>query len=560
MMKNKKYIFWGTGLILCISVALFSSSVNDKKLFEIGKNFEILYAIVKELNLHYVDSIPTEEMFNKGITNMLSTLDPYTTYISAKDSEDFKTMTTGEYGGIGSLIRKQGEYILIAEPYEGKPAHKAGLRAGDKLLAIDGESMKTKSTEYVSSKLKGTPNTNLEIKVERPGENKPLSFMVTRKQIVINPVPHYELVDKQIGYIQLSQFTTHAAEETKKALLDLKKQGASSLILDLRGNSGGSLMEAINIVNFFVPKNTLIVYTKGKVASQSQEYFARNNPIDTEIPLIVLTSAGSASASEIVSGALQDLDRAVVVGNRTFGKGLVQTTKPLPYKGRLKVTTAKYYIPSGRCVQALDYSSRNEDGSVGAIPDSLIKEYTTSRGRIVKDGGGISPDINVEYDNKVGLILFNLFRENFFFDYATNYRLKHSSIAPAKEFTLSEEDYLDFKNFVKENDFHYEPKYTKQLNALIESAKEERSYEKAKDTFDKLGELLQHDLDYDLDMFKEEIISMISSEIITRYYYQRGSAEFALRDDEGVAEAIKVLKDTESYHEILNPEYLHLPI
>ncbi len=530
---------------------LLISSGQDKRLMSVSKNFEILFSIFRELNLHHVDSIPTDKMFEDGIDKMLAMIDPYTNYISSDKVDDFRTMNTGEYGGIGSMIQKQGEYVMLSEPYEGKPAHLAGLKAGDIILEIDGKSMKGKSMKEVSDNLKGAPQTVFKIRIERPGEKKPMDFTVTRDAIVLNPVSYYTVLPDGVGYISLTQFTTHAADETRKALVELKKQGATSLIFDLRGNGGGSLDEAIDIVNYFVPKGSLVVSTRGKIAQHEKKYFARKAPLEENMPMVVLTDSRSASASEIVSGALQDYDRAVIVGNRTFGKGLVQMTRPLPHNSQLKLTTAKYYIPSGRCIQAVDYSNRNEDGSVGKIPDSLMREFKTSNGRIVKDGGGITPDVEVKYDGKMGAILIKLYQENYFFDFATQYTLEHEKIAPATEFTLSEEDYEQFKAFVKERGFSYDPECINLLGQLEKAAKEERSYEKSKDLFQQLRTQLKHDIEVDLDEFKKEIIELLDSHIITRYYFRKGAEAYALRDDEGVKAAVKILKDPADYQKIL---------
>jgi len=391
----KKKIWIGIMLVAVLSVTMVSFT-RDQRNFEIAKNLDIYYTLFRELNMFYVDDIDPDKLVKTSIDDMLESLDPYTNYISEDQMEDFRFMTTGEYAGIGALISKHNDEIIIAEPYEGFPAQKYGLKAGDVILEVEGKDASKMSTEDVSNLLKGPADKPVEIKVQRMGDKKPLTFDVVREKISINSVPYYGMLDNNTAYIRLSQFTANCSEEVKNAFLDLKKNNPDALVLDLRGNPGGLLMEAVNIVNFFVPKGEEIVSTRGKIKQGDKTYIATEEPIDTTIKIAVLVNRGSASASEIVTGAIQDLDRGIVVGTRTFGKGLVQTTRDLSYNTKLKVTTAKYYIPSGRCIQALDYSHRNEDGSVGTVPDSLISEFTTKHGRKVYDGGGIAPDMKIE--------------------------------------------------------------------------------------------------------------------------------------------------------------------
>jgi carboxyl-terminal processing protease len=407
--------------------------------FKITKSLDIFFNLYKELNYYYVDDIDPEKIIQSGIDGMLESLDPYTTFIPESELDDFKFQTTGQYGGIGALIRKFGDDIIITEPYEDFPAAKAGLKAGDILLEIDGKVVKNKGVSDVSESLKGMPGTEVIVEVQRPGIEKKIKKKIKREKITVPNVPYYGIVRDSIGYIRLTNFTSDAGKDVKEAVKELKALHAKAFILDLRNNPGGLLIEAVEVANCFVPENQLIVYTKGKVKEASKKYITINNPIDTLTPMAVLVSRGSASASEIVAGALQDLDRAVIIGQRTFGKGLVQQTRPLSYNTQLKVTTAKYYIPSGRCIQARDYSHRNEDGSVGYIPDSLIKEFKTKTGRKVFDGGGIKPDIKLETE-KLSDIAFNLYVKNYTFDFATAFAQQNETIATARDFKIN--DYI----------------------------------------------------------------------------------------------------------------------
>ncbi|MCU4166195.1 S41 family peptidase [Carboxylicivirga caseinilyticus] len=548
-----------TAAIAVVFVMLFGlySFNDDKRNFEIIKNLDIYYTLFRELNSYYVDETQPEKLITTSINEMLESLDPYTTYIPESDMEDFRFMTTGEYAGIGSLISKRGEHVVIAEPYEGFPAAKAGLLAGDKILEIDGKNMVGKSTPDVSDLLKGPANTSLKIKVDRPGEKKPLTFELTREKIQINAVPYYGMVDDETGLIILNNFTQDCAREVEKAFLDLRdRQGAKNVILDLRANPGGLLDEAVKIVNLFVPQGMEVVSTRGKVKQWDKTYKATRQPIDTVMPMAVLISRGSASASEIVSGALQDLDRAVIIGQRSFGKGLVQTTRNLSYNAKLKLTTAKYYIPSGRCIQALDYTNRNDDGSVGLIPDSLISEYNTLHGRKVYDGGGISPDILVDAP-KYSNITFALVAQQVIFDYATEFVLENKSIAPANEFTIDDATYNKFIEFVKAKEgFKYTSRSQEKLKELIESAKREDYYSKAEDEFKNLENTLKLDVAKDLKLFKSEIEELMAMEISKRYYYQNGAILVGLQKDAELAKAKELLKNKSQYDGLLSGEIL----
>jgi carboxyl-terminal processing protease len=549
--SRKIKIFTAITLLLGSSVMFYA--FNDKD-FQISKNLDIFVSLFRELNLYYVDDINPEKLIETGINSMLASLDPYTTFIPESKMADFRFMTTGKYGGIGALIRKAGDYSMISEPYKGFPAFNAGLQAGDTIISIDSTSIKGKSISDVSELLKGTPNTQLKLVIKRIGVKEPISKTLTREEVTINNVPYYGMLDDSIGYVRLTSFTKDAANDVKKALLDLKTKNAKSIILDLRGNPGGLLVEAVGVSNLFVPKGQEIVSTKGRVKQWDQTYVTTNPAIDPDIPLVVLVNHGSASASEIVSGSLQDLDRAVIVGQRTFGKGLVQTTRPLSYNTELKVTTAKYYIPSGRCIQALDYSHRNPDGSVGHIPDSLISAFKTKDGRTVYDGGGIKPDITINGETP-GAITINLYAKNMLFDFATLYKEKHDSIGPLDKFHLTDADYQDFENFLKSKSFDYTTKSDDTLEDLIKIAKQEKYYTQAKPEFDALKLKLAHNLNKDLTTFKSEIEELLSEEIVSRYYYQTGRIQESLQDDQQLEKAMDVLKSKQLYNSILNGTY-----
>ena len=537
--------------ILVFAISFYSFKQDDKN-FQIAKNLDIYYTLFRELNLFYVDDVNPNKLVKTSIDKMLESLDPYTNFISEDDVEDFRFMTTGEYAGIGALISKQKDKIVIAEPYEGFPAQKSGLKAGDILLEVAGKSTEKLSTEDVSSLLKGPAGKSVLVKIERYGQKKPLDIEVVREKIQIDPVPYYGMLDKETGYIRLSNFTVDCTERVKIAFIDLKeKHGAKSLVLDLRSNPGGLLMEAVRISNLFIPKGQEIVSTKGKVKQWDKVYTATENPLDTVMPIAVLVNRGSASASEIVAGAIQDLDRGMIVGTRTFGKGLVQTTRDLSYNAKLKITTAKYYIPSGRCIQALDYSNRNEDGSVGEIPDSLITKYTTKKGRIVFDGGGVVPDITV--DNEVlSNLSANLITQSVVFDYATYFNSKTEKVAAPEEFEITPEMYADFVQFVKKQDFKYESRTEGQLEKLLEVAKREKYYELSKAEFEALKVKLGHNIDQDLEHFKAEVSELMSDEIVSRYYYQKGAIKAALKDDKDVEKALEILHKPDGYASIFD--------
>lgn len=540
-------------IILVVSIALTSvvSVGYVDSYFEVSKNLDIFATLFRELNIYYVDGADPGKLMKTGVDAMLESLDPYTNYIPESNIEDYKMMTTGQYGGIGALIQKQGDYVVISEPYEGFGAFKAGLMAGDKILEVDGKSVKGKTTTDIREFLLGQPGTSIELKIERPGTEEPMLKKVVREEVKIKDVPFYSMLKDSVGYIKLNGFTETASTEVKEALLSLKEQNAKSLILDLRGNGGGLLKEAVAIVNFFVPKGTEIVSTKGKIKDWDKTYKAELNPIDTEIPLVVLIDGGSASASEIVSGSLQDNDRAVIVGTQSFGKGLVQSVRPLSYNSKLKVTVAKYYTPSGRCIQKLDYTHRSEDGIVNEVADSLISEFkTVNNKRPVFDGKGIAPDIKVKRE-PISDISVSLLTKNLFFGYATDYRLKHESIADASTFDINDNDYQAFVNYLSDKDYSYTTESEDLLAELEDKAKEEKYFDDVKNEYDLLKEKLTHHKKEDLFKFKDEITRILSTEIVGRYYYQKGQIEVSLKQDPNIEEAINTLNNKALYESVL---------
>ena len=546
--------------IVMLGMGMTSFKEDDRN-FQISKNLDIFNSIFKELDMFYVDTVNAEKMIQTGVEGMLSLTDPYTEYYPEEEVSSLKEMTTGKYGGIGAAIRyyEAKDRIAVVEPTEGMPAAEAGVKAGDIILSVGGKEMvrgDMKPQEFsskVSEALRGEPGTSFVLKVLRPLKNDStvMEFKITRKNIRTNPVPYYGMVKDSIGYLALSSFTENSAKDFKKAFIELKQKGAKSLIIDLRDNGGGSLSEAVDIVNLYVPKGQEIVVTKGKVRQAQGSYKTQNEPVDTQIPLAVLVNGATASASEIESGSLQDLDRAVVIGSRTFGKGLVQTIRPLPYNGTLKVTTSKYYIPSGRCIQAIDYAKKNADGSVARTPDSLTTVFHTAAGREVRDGGGIRPDIEVKGD-KIPNIVFYLMNDDLIFDYATQYCWDHPTLASVDDFKLTDADYEAFKKLVKSRNFTYDRQSEKMLKSLKEIAEFEGYMTEAAEEFKALEKKLNHNLDRDLDYFAKPIKEYISQEIVTRHFYQRGAAMERLKDDTDLEEAIKILQNPVRYREILS--------
>jgi len=547
----KKYILISTFAILGFASISFTNS----QYFEIAKNLEIFTTLYKEINTYYVDDIEPNEFMQTGIDAMLKSLDPYTSYYPESEIENYKFQTTGKYGGIGSYIKKKDDYIIISEPYLGSPASKAGLLAGDKIMAVDDKPLKGKTSDEVSNLLKGSPGTKLMVKVLRPkadGTDEELKIEITREEVKMKNVPYFGMIKDGIGYIKLEHFTQDAGKEVEDAVKELKQKNPDlkGLILDVRGNPGGLLNEAVTISNVFLPKNQLVCFTKGKVKDWDKDFKTTKEPIEAKLPLVVLISKNSASASEIVSGAIQDLDRGVVIGQRTFGKGLVQTTKPLDYNTTLKVTTAKYYIPSGRCIQAINYAEKDEEGAVSKIPDSLKVAFKTANGRTVYDGGGIDPDVKVEV-KQLSYIASNLMREDLIFDYATIFKLKNKTIAPAQDFKLSDAQYNDFIEWLKDKKFDYKTDSDLVLEELEKASKDDEYYDAISVTLEKLKKEMSHDKSLDLITFKNEVKMVLESEIVKRYYFNNGSIENYFNYDKELKEALVILKDKAKYDALL---------
>ena len=540
--------------LMLLFVLTFASTAQEKnKDFEISKNLDIFTELYKQLDMNYVDEINPGELMKTGIDAMLGSLDPFTNYIPESQIEDYKLLTTGQYGGIGALIHKQGNYVVISEPYEGFPAQKAGLLPGDRILEVDGKPAIDKDTEAVSTVLKGEAGTTLKLLVERKDVEKPFTVELKRENITIDNIPYYGMVSDNVGYIKLSGFTQDAGKEVKKAFLELKqKNSLAGIILDLRGNGGGLLNEAVNIVNIFTDKGELVVSTRGKETVRNHSYYTTDKPEDLNMPVVILVDGASASASEIVSGAIQDMDRGVVVGQRTYGKGLVQNVLPLSYNSKVKVTIAKYYIPSGRCIQEIDYSHRDFEGLAHQVPDSLISEFKTKKGRKVFDGGGISPDIPMEPE-MLSPISVNLLIQYVIFDYANKYAREHDSIAVPDKFAISDETYDDFINFVNSNkDFKYTTDSEKTLQLLRRTAEEEAYYDEISAELDQLEQKLMHNKNEDLRTHRQEIAEMLKMEIASRYYFQRGRVIASLATDPEVRKAVEVLNDQKNYSSILD--------
>lgn len=527
--------------------------IQETRDFRIAKNLDIFLTLFRELNTFYVDEINPDKIIQSGIDNMLKTLDPYTVYYPESEADDFAFMTTGKYGGIGSLVRGGDEYVVISQVYKGFPADLAGIRAGDIIKKVDGVSIRGMSTDKVSDRLKGNPGSEVVVTIERNGRESDHS--VKRERIMIPPVPWYGMIDNKTAYIRFTNFTQNCITDVRNALTELRKSGPEQLILDLRSNPGGLLSEAVEIVNLFVGPGNDVVSTKGKVRQFDDNFRTTKAAVDETIPLAVLINRSSASAAEIVAGAIQDLDRGVVVGQRSYGKGLVQVTRPLSYNTQLKVTTAKYYIPSGRCIQALDFSHPNEDGSVGFIPDSLITEFKTRNGRTVKDGGGISPDV-VIIPEMLSQISTELYLRNFIFDFASRYYWANPGIKSISDFKFTDKDFEDFGNFLREKMFQYKTVTEASLNELIANAKKEKYYELHKDIFTELEKDIAHDLDQDLSIFRDEITQLLEEEIIGRYFYEEGTIIWSVKRDVQIQKALEILNDKTRYSSILSGKSL----
>lgn len=523
-----------------------------EKYFDIAKSLDIFATLFKEVNAYYVDEVEPEKLIRKGIDGMLESLDPYTSYIAEDELETFRITTTGQYGGIGALIGIINKRVVITHPYRGFPAFKAGLKVGDELISVDGKNVQGKTTSEISALLKGQPRSEVELKLKRFGQRDHTFVKIKREKITLSNLGYADMIDQQTGYIKLDDFTNGASREVSDALLDLKRKGAKKIILDLRDNPGGLLHEAVNIVSLFIPRGLEVVSTKGKVEEWNKSYKTLNAPVDTEIPLAVLVSEGSASASEIVAGALQDYDRAVLIGTKTFGKGLVQTTRPLSYNAQLKVTTAKYYIPSGRCIQALDYTHRHDDGSVDKMADSLKSAFSTKSGRKVYDGGGLDPDILIN-DEYLGTISASLITSGLTFEFASRYCAEHPTQPDLRKFKLSDEGYDKFLAFLKEQHFSYNTGIERNIKQLVESAKQEVYYADLEPLLNSLGSKIDAAKDADLSRFKGEIKEILEEQIAFHYGLDEGRAMVALDRDKTITEANKVVSDIARLRKILLP-------
>ena len=552
----KRYI---VAMVWLLAMALTAQAQTQKNHhLEVGKHLDIFNELYKNLELLYVDTLNPKETIGTGINAMLRSLDPYTEYYAQDETKNLKMMLTGKYAGIGALIRKHQKLdrVVIDEPYENMPAAEAGLKKGDVILSIDDSMMTDKSVSYVSEHLRGEPGTSFLLKVMRPSTGKLMSFKITRRNIKLPELPYYGIKESDVGYINLSSFTEGCSKDMRKALIDLKKQGATSLILDLRGNGGGSEQEAVDILNLWLPKGITVVENRGKIPQASKEYKTRVEPLDTIMPLVVLVNGETASASEITSGAIQDLDRGIILGTRTYGKGLVQIPIDLPYNTNMKVTTSKYYIPSGRCIQAINYK-KGSGGYREHIPDSLTKVFYTRNGREVRDGGGIKPDVELKGDTipNIGFYLSASGQDSteVMFDWVVDYIAQHPTIAPASEFHLTDAEWQSFKERVVKRGFTYDPVSKKQFAELVKTAKFEGYYEDAKPAFEELEKKLNHDVAFALDRHEQVIRQMVESDIIAAYYYQAGAIEASLNNDKQVKEAIRLLKNPEEYRKYIAP-------
>ncbi len=542
---KKVFLVMGLGLLSAFHV---SAQKDSNRNFELLKNLEIFGDIYKQLDMLYVDTLAADTVIEWGINSMLQRVDPFTAYYPENDMDELKEMTTGKYAGIGSVIRyyKKEDRVMIIEPWEDSPANEAGVRGGDIILSIDGKDMKGKTNQEVSEKLRGDAGTTFELTVRRAGVEEPLSFKITRRNITMPAVPYYGMVSDSVGYIYFDRFVSGCSRDFRRAVVALKEQGAKALVVDMRGNPGGPLNEAVEVTNLFIPRGQKVVYTKGKLASVNSEHYTEKEPLDVNIPVAVLVSRSTASSAEIVSGALQDKDRAVIIGERTYGKGLVQIIREVPYHGSLKVTTSRYYIPSGRCIQAYDYRHLNPDGSAGTVPDSLTKVFYTAGGREVRDGGGIQPDVVIEPDS-LPSIVYDIASSDVAIEYINKY---------VREFSLTDEDYADFVRMVAESDFTYKSRTEEVMKLLERAARFEGCYEDAKPEFEALAQKMNGDVTAGLErpLNKKEIKLILENDIVSRYYFRRGAIRQQLKDDKDLKAALEILADTERYRKLLKPE------
>lgn len=540
-------------LLFCIAAAFLALSFSKPadRYFEIAKNLDIFATLFKEVNALYVDEVNPNKLVRTGIDAMLESLDPYTNYIPEDEVEDYRTMNTGQYGGIGAITREIGDRTIVTMIMEGYGAQNGGLKIGDEIMKIDGIELSKLTREESSQLMKGQVGTTVNLTVKRYGSGSPVELQFRREKVKLNNVPFFGMVGNDIAYIHLSDFTPDAGREVKNALADLKEKGAKGVILDLRGNPGGLLIEAVNISNLFIPKGKLVVSTRGKIPENNLKYETLNNPLDTEIPVAVLINRGSASASEIVAGTLQDYDRGIVVGEKSYGKGLVQVSRPLSYNSQLKVTTAKYYTPTGRCIQVLDYGHRREDGSVLSIPDSLKRTFKTTNGRIVYDGGGIDPDVKIENMDSHPLTQV-LFEKGYIFDFVTEYVHKNSKSPDAREFSLTDAEYQQFLNWMKGKDYSYKSYLEYGIQQLIAESKKEKYYEDVKAQLNEITTRLNESKKNELTLYKDQIKRMIEEEIVARHHLDRGRIETAFKHDDEVKKAIALLHDQAQYRKVLN--------
>jgi len=540
MKVKKRYIF---GLLIITAVAGMSFTPPAERYFEIAKNLDIFASLFKEVNALYVDEVNPNKLMRTGIDAMLNSLDPYTNYIPEDEVEDFRTMNTGQYGGIGAITRQIGHRTVVTMVYEGYPAQKNGLKIGDEIQKMDDIVLSKLTMEEANHLMRGQIGTAVKLTVKRPGIANPVTLEFKRERVKVSNVPYFGMVGSDVGFVQLSDFTPDAGKEVKNAIVALKEKGAKAIILDLRGNPGGLLLEAVNICNIFLPKGNLVVSTKG--------YETTAPPVDTEIPLAVLINRGSASASEIVAGTLQDYDRAIIIGEKSYGKGLVQLPRLLSYNSQVKITTAKYYTAAGRCIQVLDYTHRRADGSVGTVPDSLKKPFKTNHGRTVFDGGGITPDL-ATHSAEASTVTQALYSEGFLFDYATDYYVKHPTIAPARDFAMTDAEYNDFVAWMKSKKYTYLSPLEVHLNLLAEEAKRERSIEELKPQIEKLKGMIAEHRKNDLVNFKDQLRGLLEEDIVAHYYLERGATEVSFKSDQDIRKSIEILNDAPGYKKILN--------
>lgn len=548
MKVKKRYIF---SLVIIASIVGMSFTPPAERYFEIARNLDIFASLFKEVNALYVDEVNPNKLMRTGIDAMLNSLDPYTNYIPEDEVEDFRTINTGQYGGIGAVTRQINNRTVVTMIYDGYPAARGGLKVGDEIIKMDDITLSKLTLEEANHLMRGQIGTTVKLTVKRPGVANPVTLDFKRERVKVSNVPYFGMVSSDVGFVQLSDFTPDAGKEVKNAVVALKEKGAKSIILDLRGNPGGLLLEAVNICNIFLPKGNLIVSTKGKVEDSNFIYQTTAAPVDTEIPVAVLINRGSASASEIVAGTLQDYDRAIIVGEKSYGKGLVQLPRMLSYNSQVKITTAKYYTASGRCIQVLDYTHRRSDGSVGAVPDSLKKPFKTTHNRTVYDGGGIDPDITTN-SAEASALTQALYSEGFLFDYATDYYVKHPTIVPAKDFAMTDAEYNDFVAWMKTKKYTYHSPLDAQLTMLTEEAKRERSIDELKPQIDKLKAMVADRRKNDLVNFKDQIRGLLEEDIVAHYYLERGATEVSFKTDQDIRKSIEILNNVPGYKKVLN--------